>query len=245
MIFLEKHKALIITALLMGIFILLLANIGLSQRLQQKRELLVEVTPQDFLEEEEVPEEEETPDQQLEERKLIAAKRTHQAHNEDLKNFEDDAFEERYKSLTEKISAGSQGETQELTTTSESSETALTNKPFNESSKKDTGLKDEATPANTHTDTRSSSISFNLKDRQAMLLPNPIYTCNASGKIVINIKVNQNGYITKTKVNTKASSTKNQCLIDNAILYAKKARFSSTEKNEQSGSITYYFNYDL
>ncbi|WP_459209999.1 hypothetical protein [Aquimarina rhabdastrellae] len=237
----EKHKALIITIMLMGIFILSLANIGLSKSIQQKKELLVEMSAESFVEEK-APEEEKESDP-IEERKLIAAKRTHQAHNEDLKNFSDDAFEERYKALTEKISAGTKGQSEQLLTANDGASSSLNKNIEHDDTSKTQGLKNDAAPANTNADTRSSSITYTLKDRQADDLPNPVYTCEGSGKIVVRIKVNQYGYVTSTKVNSKKSTTKNQCLIDNALLYARKARFSDAEKDEQLGFITYYFNY--
>ena len=85
-------------------------------------------------------------------------------------------------------------------------------------------------------------ISYYLSDREAIAeLPNPIYTCEESGKVVINITVDGQGYVTEASYNKSASSTTNGCLIDNAIHYARKARFDRSNKNKQVGTITYLF----
>jgi TonB family protein len=88
---------------------------------------------------------------------------------------------------------------------------------------------------------KRTSISFSLIERNAYSLPPPIYTCIEGGKVVINIKVDANGYVTEADFNDKSSGTSNGCLVDNAITYALKARFSPSAKNEQIGTITYLF----
>ena len=88
---------------------------------------------------------------------------------------------------------------------------------------------------------RRTSISFSLVDRNAYSLPPPIYTCIEGGKVVINIKVDNNGYVTEADFNDKSSGTNNYCLIENAITYALKARFSPDSKGLQIGTITYLF----
>ncbi|WP_420401073.1 hypothetical protein [Flagellimonas sp.] len=88
---------------------------------------------------------------------------------------------------------------------------------------------------------RRTSISFSLVDRNAYSLPPPIYTCIEGGKVVINIKVDSNGYVTEADFNDSSSGTTNYCLIENAITYALKARFSPDSKNSQIGTITYLF----
>lgn len=88
---------------------------------------------------------------------------------------------------------------------------------------------------------RNTSISFSLVDRTQRGLPIPIYTCIEGGKVVINIKVNHLGNVIEADVNTKSSSTLNGCLVDNAITYALKSRFNSSDKATQMGTITYLF----
>lgn len=88
---------------------------------------------------------------------------------------------------------------------------------------------------------RRTSISYSLLDRDDRSLPPPIYTCIEGGKVVINILVDANGYVSEASFNEKSSGTDNGCLVDNAIRYALKARFSPDSKPEQIGTITYLF----
>jgi len=88
---------------------------------------------------------------------------------------------------------------------------------------------------------RESTVSYHLPERQAVYIPNPVYTCNAQGKIVLNITVNNKGSITQMAVNKKASTSTNGCLIDQALAYADEAVFSTSHKTTQLGSITFIF----
>ena len=88
---------------------------------------------------------------------------------------------------------------------------------------------------------RRTSISYSLVDRNAYELPPPIYTCIEGGKVVINIEVDNLGYVIQADFNASSSSTSNGCLVDNAIEYALRARFSSASRSSQKGTITYLF----
>lgn len=99
-----------------------------------------------------------------------------------------------------------------------------------------------ANPENNAQDTanKNSTINYSLVGRTDKYLPVPIYLCETNGKIVINITVNAGGFVTKAKVNS-SSSSKNGCLIDHALEYAKEARFNTSGKASQLGSITFNF----
>ena len=89
---------------------------------------------------------------------------------------------------------------------------------------------------------RKTTISYSLTDRKQLSLPNPVYTCDSGGKIVINIEVNALGKVTKTTFNKAASTTTNGCLIDSAIEYARTARFTTKAgRSSQIGTISYSF----
>lgn len=85
-------------------------------------------------------------------------------------------------------------------------------------------------------------ISYNLKGRKSYSLPNPGYTCNGSGVVVIQIKVDKSGTIKDASYSAAASNRATTCMIERALLYAKKSRFDykSTEAM-QTGTITYKF----
>ncbi len=219
--FIEKHKALIITSMLMGILVLSLYNINMMNKKQEQAEILMEI-PEEFL----MDEEEEQPEEEIaqENRQLDNARRTHSAFNEDFEDHKE--FEERIKSLTEAEELAKNEDTPE-------EEVAL-----------EEDIKKEETKSEPEeTNNRNSSLTYSLKDRKSIDLPNPVYTCNGSGKVVVKIEVNKNGYVIGTKVDKKNSTTRNECLFDNAMVYARKALFSRSTIEEQEGSITYYFNY--
>jgi len=89
---------------------------------------------------------------------------------------------------------------------------------------------------------RRTTVSYRLKNRKDINLPNPVYTCPGSGKIVITIAVNPLGEVIKCSFNKNASTTNNQCLIDAALEYAAKAKFTSDASREnQLGTITFNF----
>lgn len=88
---------------------------------------------------------------------------------------------------------------------------------------------------------RKTSVSYSLVGRNNYELPPPIYTCIEGGKVVINIKVDALGYVTEATYNSRSSSTTNGCLVDNAITYALRARFNTSDKAAQIGTITYLF----
>ncbi len=88
---------------------------------------------------------------------------------------------------------------------------------------------------------RESTVSYHLPDRTAIFIPNPVYTCDALGKIVLNITVDDKGSVTQMAVNKNASTSLNGCLIDQAIAYANEAIFSTSLKTKQLGSITFNF----
>lgn len=86
-------------------------------------------------------------------------------------------------------------------------------------------------------------VSFNLKDRKAHSLKIPGYTCNGSGTIVIDIKVDKAGEVKSATFNPGMSQNANECMIQKSIEYAKKARFNldAAAGGLASGTITYKF----
>ena len=89
---------------------------------------------------------------------------------------------------------------------------------------------------------KKTTISYQLLGRKRMYLPNPVYTCDRGGKIVISIEVNALGKVVKSTYNKAASTTSNGCLIDSALEYANSSKFTTKAgKNSQIGTITYHF----
>lgn len=89
---------------------------------------------------------------------------------------------------------------------------------------------------------RNTTISYQLVNRKDINLPNPVYTCDGFGKVVINIEVNNLGKVVKNSYNKTASTTLNECLIDAALDYSELARFNTNaSKAKQLGTITFNF----
>lgn len=163
--------------------------------------------------------------------------KTHQAFNENKKAREED-FNKKLEEIFEKNAANQE----ETSADQGSAGNYALNKP--EPKKKAKSQGDDTTKKNSTKDggIRDSSISFSLKGRSAISIPNPIYTCDRAGKIVVNIIVNESGDVIDTSINKSSSSTLNECLTEQALQYANGARFSRLAGREkQPGTITYQF----
>ncbi|MEY8849964.1 hypothetical protein AB9K26_14180 [Psychroserpens sp. XS_ASV72] len=245
--FLDKHKALLITFLISGTVVLAMFSFHITKQTEFVFESYYEVEPQ-------TAEELKALEEELEAIKGQGPE-TNEAFNEDeefkemMKNFKSMASND-FEETTER----------EDTPQEESSETSennvlTSNSSYNSSSnyavkeqerqsfnKANDILAMHSPKKNENTNSnRNSSVSFSLKDRKKVKLPPPVYLCEVTGKIVVNITVDANGLVTDTYINSTSSSD-NQCLIDHALEYAQNAIFSSdANKKSQIGSITYYF----
>jgi hypothetical protein len=85
--------------------------------------------------------------------------------------------------------------------------------------------------------------SYNLKDRKAHSLEKPGYTCNSSGTVVLQIRVDKNGDVDDVTYVESGSVNATECMITQSIKYAKRSRFnySETAPAVQTGTITYKF----
>lgn len=232
-----SYRAFLITSLLTGILVLFLYSVKLSKvQLQNNEETYdIEMTVEDLLPEE------------LEMAALTPEKiniETNKAYNEAEK------FISSIENENEEITETTEGKLQEMEDALNQSQNPTdkngiseTSKP-NKSSKKEfsnSESKKEAT-AVVANGNRNTTISYQLVDRRAMDLPNPVYTCYGAGKVVINIEVNSMGRVTKTYYNKSSSTTSNGCLIDAASQYASQAIFSTdASRTKQLGSITFNF----
>lgn len=84
-------------------------------------------------------------------------------------------------------------------------------------------------------------VSYNLDGRKANSLPRPGYTCNGSGTVVVDIKVDKGGEVKVASFNSDLSRNVDECMINKAIRYAKESRFNYGSSLLQSGTITYKF----
>lgn len=234
--FFDKHKALIITSLLFAVLMLALYNFNLANSNKETAEMLVDLQQFKVEEKEEAEPEkqEETP------RKNPRDVQTHRAYNQD-KETRDADFKNQLDKIFEKNSA--EQEQAENEDTEGSSGNYSVNRKNSEDKKKSSdgdNSSEEASQKSAIYD--YSSISFSLKGRRAVKIPNPVYTCDTAGKIVINITVDANGYVIESSVNKGSSTSTNECLTDRALEYSAGARFSKLAgRNSQPGTITYHF----
>lgn len=229
----NSHKALLLSIAFVGVLIIALFSFKMNQEHKQK-ELLMELDIEEQLaqikEQEELPPKPQTT--------KITKSVTNEAFNES-EQVTDEDFESRMQDIIER-----NAEQREALESSNSSGSAdldsgqgnakETSKPISKANAKQTTSK--------YKSNRRSNISYYLPTRDKVKIPNPIYTCDQEGTVVINITVNEYGLVTKTDYNRSQSTTSNGCLVDEALYYAERARFSEdASKDNQKGTITYQF----
>ena len=234
--FFDRHKALIITLLFFAVLLLSLYNLNLSNNIQKEREMLIDL---DNFKVEQPVEKEEEPEEQVPARPKENIE-THQAFNQN-QEARDANFNEQLNEIFQKNSAA------ELESTDENASSSAGNYNLSSAKKKEVKKQSDGDNATKTTSANKggidrSSISYSLKGRTAIEIPNPIYTCDRSGKVVVNITVNANGRVVSTSINKGSSSTNNECLTDQAEEYAKQAYFTEMPgRDSQPGTITYNF----
>jgi TonB family protein len=233
--FFEKHKALIITVLFCSVLILGLYNFNLSQKKKIEQQMLVNL--EEYTKAEET--EEEKPEEEPKPETTRNSPKTHRAFNENQEAREEN-FNRELDEILEKNSARQEQSSDRDNSTSTTGTFATVKKSENKKrSDGDNTSEDISTQSGS---LRNSSISFSLRGRNAVSIPNPIYTCDLPGKIVVNISVNAEGRVIDTDINKASSNSDNECLTEKALEYALNARFSRLAgRNEQPGTITYNF----
>ncbi|SFW34297.1 hypothetical protein SAMN02927921_01259 [Sinomicrobium oceani] len=244
----RKQWSLLISFFIMMLVLLTLFNIHLSAK--EDKEILYELR----FEDPKKPEKTSSP----EEDKL----ETHMAYNESVKSRFDKEVRE-FKTL-EELKEGKKSDEAEENEENEEAETSdeIPSEPQQDYMSSETGesvasratrnkkQQAEKSEGDNTSDTKvennsvnhHSSISYSLVNRVHRSLPNPVYTCSARGKIVINIKVDALGNVTDASFNKRSSTSGNGCLVEHAITYALRAKFEEKEGNDsQVGTITYLF----
>lgn len=233
----EKYKAGLITFLLSGIVVFGMFSIELTNKKILIAETFYKIEP--AIEEEIQKELEKLNDQK--------SPSTNKAFNEDeefkklMKNFKTvspDDFEKTTKRLEE-------SKTSKVSVTSTNSELGA-NKSYalkqneTESYKKLGELLDKKQNGIAEHAKGNSSLTYSLKERRLLNYNTPRYLCERSGKIVVNIRVDENGDVFEAYVNGSSNSN-DECLIEHALEYAKSVRFNTSNRTDQLGSITFYF----
>lgn len=230
-----QEKAFLLTSIVL-IFIMLVAIVTRIQNSEKEILLAFEVPKEEFIDMEKLLEEE------LENQQINA---TTTAFNQSDNNLIHS--EETFKTLEELMQEQAEQNTENQTNTKESSSEETSEVPQENTTEKlptpePIIEKKQPMPSESNLVNKNSFIKYELLGRKTIKdLPNPIYTCDASGMVVINIVVNDLGQVIEADFNASASKTKNNCLINNALQYAKNALFSKSTQKKQIGTITYYF----
>ena len=235
--FFDRHKALIITVLIFSILILLMYNIKMSNESKMIQETLIQLND---LRTTPPPEEEPEELEPAEPQPPTPTVQTHQAFNQNQEESQRN-FESRLDEIFQKNAAQQEAAEEEAAQTSRG-EVALNNTRKERRQEASQGNNNSQETSVKEGSLRNSSIAFSLVGRTAVFIPNPIYTCDRQGRVVVNITVNATGDVVDTSINKNASSTSNQCLTDMALEYAADAKFSRLAgRNSQPGTITYNF----
>lgn len=234
----RPQLALLITSFSMGIVVLTLFNIHLNSTAEE--EYVIEMSLADD-ELEALLEEKEQLEEALSQADPI---KSHMALNETAKpSFGNPEPLKTLDQLLAERAANSETYSDEnLTDTGEYSNQLQELAKRREETKQLLGeLEAEKTEYTHYQKEKRTSITYSLVDRNAYELPPPIYTCIEGGKVVINIEVDNLGYVLKADFNASSSGTSNGCLVEMAIQYALRARFSKSDRPSQKGTITYLF----
>lgn len=234
--FFDKHKALIITSLIFAVLMLSLYNLNLSNKNRETSEMLVDLE-QFKVQEEPKAEEKEQPQEQPKNTRKV---QTNRAFNENKADRDAD-MKNRLNEIFEKNTAQQEEMENEETGNSEGNY-AVRKKNAEKKQNTSDGNEETKNIGQKSAAYDYSSISFSLKGRNAVKIPNPVYTCDTPGKIVVNITVNEAGSVTDLSINKGSSSSNNECLTERALEYAAGARFTKlVGQDGQIGTITYYF----
>lgn len=234
----RQQLSLLITICTMAIVVLVLYSIQLGEKMEQDEDYVVEmILEKEILET--LLEESKLPEEQTKENSI----KSHTAFNETAKPSYGNP--EPLKTLDEILEekAAAQGEpSNDLIADSEYA--AKVKELADKRAEQKQFLGEQEAKKKEFTNylaEKRTTISFSLVDRNNQRLPPPIYTCIEGGKVVINIEVDARGYVTDADFNEKSSGTSNGCLVENAIAYALKAKFNTSSKPFQKGTITYLF----
>ena len=234
----RKQLSLLITIFSMAIVVLLLYSIQLGGKEEEDQYIVEMILDPEVLEE--ILEEKEV----LEEQANADPIKSHMAYNETAKpSYGNPEPLKTLEELLEERNEMSEGETSDdALSDSEYAERVKALAKKREEKKQLLGEKEAQKKEFTNNlAARRTSVSYSLVGRNNYKLPPPIYTCIEGGKVVINIEVDALGNVIDADFNEKSSGTSNGCLVDNAIAYALKARFNSSDKEFQKGTITYLF----
>lgn len=229
--FTNAEKAITITLFIMFCLVISMLAVQLHNR---EKEIMIEMSLTPDMLEPEMPE----PEKPLEEEKAEVqsnSKVTISAYNESDMSLQHS--DQALKSLDEILAEREMQEAANsdlLTSNAPTSDFVLPSEMLDKEKK----LKQKEEVVN-----KNALVKYALADRTLRgELPNPIFTCERYGKVVVTIKVNEAGYVVEATIDKVNSTTTDGCVIDNALRYAQQAQFNAVSgRGVQVGSITYSF----
>ncbi len=89
----------------------------------------------------------------------------------------------------------------------------------------------------------ATTITYFLEGRTDVYIPVPVYKCQGSGKVSLEIEVDKNGFVITATINKKESVIMDECFSEAATNAALTTRFNakSTAPEKQAGRISYIF----
>ncbi|TGD59270.1 energy transducer TonB [Flavobacterium humi] len=86
-------------------------------------------------------------------------------------------------------------------------------------------------------------IGYSLGNRKALSKPAPKYTCNESGKVVVEVRVDRNGNTVSVLPGVKGTTNTAKCLLDQARIAAMNTKWQASDDapETQVGKIIYSF----
>ena len=91
--------------------------------------------------------------------------------------------------------------------------------------------------------TSNATAKYFCENRNMILQKIPSYLCNKTGTVRLTIKVSPKGEVTDCRVDNSETNTSDQCLLKNAINYAKKWKFNQdfSSLQRQEGWIEFIY----
>lgn len=91
--------------------------------------------------------------------------------------------------------------------------------------------------------TGAGNGNYQLGNRKALSKPQPNYTCNEQGVVVVQITVDQSGNVIVATAGARGTTNAARCLLDQAEIAAKKTKWEadSNAPTKQVGKIIYNF----
>jgi len=86
-------------------------------------------------------------------------------------------------------------------------------------------------------------VEFSLEGRGRRNIPDPVYTSNSIGRVVVSITVNRNGDVIRAVAGARGTTTTDRELFQAAEKAARQATFDASNNApiEQTGTITFFF----